>query len=157
MPHLHENIDFTVEVFVVFGDKVFLRRHDKYKIWLSVGGHVELDEEPNQAALREVKEEIGLDVVLDHGGRLRHEDSERYHELIPPAFMNIHRINEMHRHIAMTFFATATTDQVVLDTVSEVSSGVKWFTAEELDDPQYGVGEDIRYYAKTALAKLGGK
>lgn len=39
-----------------------MRRHDKYKIWLGVGGHIELDEDPNQAALREVKEEVGLAV-----------------------------------------------------------------------------------------------
>lgn len=54
MAHIHEKIDFTVEVFVVFQNKVLLRKHDKYKIWLSVGGHIELDEDPNQAALREV-------------------------------------------------------------------------------------------------------
>ena len=62
MPHLHEKIDFTAEVFIVYQNKVLLRKHDKYKMWLSVGGHIELDEEPNQAAVREVKEEAGLDV-----------------------------------------------------------------------------------------------
>jgi len=55
MPHIHDKIDFTVEVFVVHQKAVLLRRHDKYKIWLSVGGHIELDEDPNQAAIREVK------------------------------------------------------------------------------------------------------
>jgi len=35
--------------------KVQLRKHDKYNIWLSVGGHIEPDEDPNQAAIREVK------------------------------------------------------------------------------------------------------
>jgi hypothetical protein len=53
MSHLHEKIDFTVEVFVVSGDAVLLRKHDKYKIWLGVGGHIELDEEPTQAAVRD--------------------------------------------------------------------------------------------------------
>ncbi len=64
MPHIHDTIDFTVEAFVVHNDKVLLRKHDKYKIWLSVGGHIELDEDPNQAAFREVKEEVGLDIEL---------------------------------------------------------------------------------------------
>ena len=59
MAHIHEKIYFTVEVFVVYGNKVLLRKHDKYGIWLSVGGHIELDEDPNQAALREVREEVG--------------------------------------------------------------------------------------------------
>ena len=64
MPHLHEKIDFTVEVFIVHKNRVLLRLHDKYRIWLSVGGHIELDEDPNQAAIREVKEEVGLDIEL---------------------------------------------------------------------------------------------
>jgi 8-oxo-dGTP pyrophosphatase MutT (NUDIX family) len=67
MAHIHTKpgqVDHTVEVFVVSGGKVLLRKHDKYGIWLSVGGHIELDEDPNQAALREVKEEVGLDTEL---------------------------------------------------------------------------------------------
>jgi len=54
MPHIHDKIDFTVEVFIVHNNKVLLRKHDKYKIWLSVGGHIELNEDPNQAAIRDV-------------------------------------------------------------------------------------------------------
>ena len=61
MPHIHNKIDFTVEVFIVYDNKVLLRKHDKYGMWLSVGGHIELDEDSNQAALREVKEEVGLE------------------------------------------------------------------------------------------------
>jgi len=52
MPHIHELIDFTSEVFIIFQGKVLLRKHDKFKIWLSVGGHVELNEDPNEAAPR---------------------------------------------------------------------------------------------------------
>ena len=64
MPHIHEKMDFTVETFIVHKNKVLLRKHDKLKIWMSVGGHVELDEDPVEAALREVKEEVGLDITL---------------------------------------------------------------------------------------------
>ena len=63
-PHIHEKVDLTAEVFVVYRDKVLLRMHDKYHFWMSVGGHIEIDEDPNQAAVREVKEEVGLDVIL---------------------------------------------------------------------------------------------
>jgi ADP-ribose pyrophosphatase YjhB (NUDIX family) len=69
MSHIHEKIDFTVGVFVVYKDKVLLRKHDKYNLWLCVGGHIELDEDPNEAALREVKEEVGLDVTLWNGNQ----------------------------------------------------------------------------------------
>jgi ADP-ribose pyrophosphatase YjhB (NUDIX family) len=64
MPHLHEKLDFVSDVFIVHENKVLLRKHDKYKIWLSVGGHIEAGEDPTEAAIREVKEEVGLDIKL---------------------------------------------------------------------------------------------
>lgn len=54
MPHIHEKIDFTVQAFVVHKNKVLLRKHDKHGVWVGVGGHIELDENPNEAILREV-------------------------------------------------------------------------------------------------------
>jgi 8-oxo-dGTP pyrophosphatase MutT (NUDIX family) len=53
MPHLHEKIDFTVALFVVQDRKVLVVLHRKLGKWLPLGGHIELDEDPEQAALRE--------------------------------------------------------------------------------------------------------
>lgn len=153
MPHIHEKIDFTAEVFIVYQDKVLLRIHDKYKKWLSVGGHVELDEDPNQAAVREVEEEVGLEVRLYHHPSHQAVEQQGYKELIPPEFMNIHRINDTHQHISLVYFATSDTDQLILSE-DERSDGCRWFTKEELDQPQYGIDETIKKYAKTALEKL---
>src|SRR3989344_7895433 len=98
MAHIHEKIDFTAEVFIVYQDKVLLRQHDKYKKWLSVGGHIELDEDPNQAAVREVKEEVGLEVLLYEPPLYQAREKEgEYRELIPPQFMNIHKVNDTHQ------------------------------------------------------------
>jgi len=154
MPHIHEKIDFTVEVFVVHKNKVLLRKHDKYKLWLSVGGHIELDEEPNEAAVREVKEEVGLDVQLADDLRPFNIDRDDYTELIPPKFLNIHDISEAHRHIALTYFATSDSDDVTQGDV-EQSDEWHWFTEEELDDETYGIRESVCNYAKQALAELG--
>ena len=64
MAHIHEKIDFTVAIYVVRDGKILLIHHRKLDKWLPLGGHIELDEEPEQAALREAKEESGLDVEL---------------------------------------------------------------------------------------------
>ena len=154
MPHIHEKIDFTVEVFVVYGDVVLLRKHDKYGIWLSVGGHIELDEDSTEAAIREVKEEVGLDVQLYYGGFYPLAKRSDYIELIPPQFMNRHKINEKHEHITLVYFARANTDQLVLSE-TEKSSGCKWFTLGELDSLQYQINDEIKRYARSALEKLG--
>lgn len=151
MPHIHEKIDFTVEVFIVYNNAVLLRKHDKYKLWLSVGGHIELDEDPNQAAIREVKEEVGLDIKI--AGPRPKFNEDNYEELIPPRFLNRHRINESHEHVTMVYFAKTETDRIVQGN-NETSEDLRWFTAEELDDPQYGVKESIRHYAKSALEEL---
>src|ERR1043166_9688394 len=103
MAHIHEKIDFTAEVFIVYDNKVLLRHHDKYDIWLSIGGHIELDEDPNEAVVREAKEEVGLDVELWDGTRRFDYDGDNK-QLIPPVALNRHAINDRHEHVSMIYF-----------------------------------------------------
>ncbi len=153
MPHIHEKIDFTAEVFIVHRHRVLLRLHDKYKLWLSVGGHIELDEDPTEAAIREVKEEVGLDITLV--GEIFQTEPEKagYKELLPPRFLNRHRINETHEHITFVYFGKSESDNVVVSG-DDRSDEWKWFTLQDLDDPLYALQPSIKYYAQQALEKL---
>ncbi len=148
MPHIHDKIDFTVEAFIVRNNKVLLRLHDKHKIWLSVGGHIELDEDPVQAVIREVREEVGLDIKL-LGTTQPFVDGSQ--DLIPPKFLNRHHVSDSHEHVTLVYFAQSGTDILDAITGREQSDGLKWFTAEELDDPQYGLKDNVRFYAGEAL------
>lgn len=154
MPHIHDKIDFTVEVFVVHKNKVLLRRHDKYGIWLSVGGHVELDEDPNSAVLREVREEVGLEIELFHENDYWPIKNDQYQELIPPQFLNRHRINENHEHVTLVYFARSKSAELILSE-KEKSSKCRWFTKQELLDLKSQFTNNIQTYALTALEKLG--
>jgi 8-oxo-dGTP pyrophosphatase MutT (NUDIX family) len=156
MPHIYDKIDFTVEIFIVNKDRVLLRKHDKYKLWLSIGGHIELDEDPNEAALREVKEEVGLEVKLYHDDSYALIQNKNYKELIPPQFMNRHRINDKHEHVCLVYFAKSDSDKIVLSE-TEKSEDCRWFTIDELDYPEYGIEDRIKMYAKKALEVLGKK
>lgn len=151
MAHIHEKIDFAADVFVVFDGKVLIRKHDKYDFWLGVGGHVELDEDPNQAAVREVKEEVGLDVVLDASLLPVHTRTPREYELIPPHFLNRHRISETHEHISFVYFAKADTDVVVPE---KETDEWKWLTREEVEKNEIGMSERTKMYALRALEVL---
>lgn len=152
MPHIHEKIDFTVEVFIVHKNKVLLRKHDKHQIWLSVGGHIELDEDPVQAAKREVQEEVGLDVKIlgsNEGPDAGRERNRGYEYLIPPAYLGKHKVNEKHSHVVLIYFGVADSDQIK-ESVSEHERCVSgWFAKEELEKLE--LVPNVKFYAEEAL------
>ena len=158
MPHIHEKIDFTASVFIVNGEAVLLRKHEKFNQWLQPGGHVELDEDPAEAAIREAKEETGLDVTLV-GVRPSGFDTATFRHVLTPRFMNRHsfKLKPGHEHIDCVYFGMAShRDTMPGDDagVHEKSAEMRWFTREELGDPQWGLWSETVYYAKAALDAL---
>jgi 8-oxo-dGTP pyrophosphatase MutT (NUDIX family) len=81
----------TASLFIVDpkSGKVLLHHHRRLARWLQMGGHVEGNETPSQAALREGREESGLgdlallqDGIFDvdvHGIPAHKEDPEHFH------------------------------------------------------------------------------
>ena len=70
---------FTVAVFVVWEGRVLLHLHRKLGMWLPPGGHIERDELPDDAAVREVLEETGVEVELVGERREDVEDPVQLH------------------------------------------------------------------------------
>ncbi len=152
MGHIHELIDWSNTVFIVFKDKVLVRLHDKHNIYTGVGGHVELDEDPVISAIRECKEEVGLEVIIHDGGKQppQMEASMRY--LSSPAHMNIHYVGGMqHQHIDFVYYATSDTDDVVPENKKD---SWLWLTKEELDEHE-DIHPQVKFYAQGALQTLG--
>lgn len=151
MPHIHDLIDFTVAAFIVNRGRVLLVNHKKLHKWLPVGGHIELDEDPNQALFREILEESGIPA-----GRLTlmtaapDIESEGTTFLPTPSFLDIHEISDGHRHVGMIYFLRSSTADVAL--AEREHDGIRWFTLEDVDDPSYGLSNAIRYYAHAAIA-----
>ena len=153
MGHINEKIDFTVCIYIVFENKLLLHKHKKLNIWLPPGGHIELDEDPNEAALREAKEESGLDVELIGQGQEYPGSPYGSRDLIPPRFLNRHFYDttRTHEHVNLAFFARAHSD----DARHEVEGGeIKWFSREEIDgNPE--IVPDVQRHALVALDELG--
>jgi 8-oxo-dGTP pyrophosphatase MutT (NUDIX family) len=151
MPHIHEKIDYTVEVFIVHKNKVLLRMHDKYKIWCSVGGHIELDEDPIEAAYREVKEEVGLAITLV-GPDIPVFSGKEYATLLPPRYLGRHRATPTHEHVVFIYFARADTDTLEDPVHEHERAETRWVTKEELETMD--LVPNMKFYATEALKAL---
>ena len=153
MGHIHEKVDFTTSIYIVFKNKVLLHMHKKLHIWLPPGGHIELDEDPNQAALREAKEETGLEIALVGEGK-SYDSQYRARDLIPPRFLNRHYfdVGQTHEHVDLVYFARTFS----ADARHEVEGGkIRWFSRAELENREFDIVEDVRHHALVALAELG--
>jgi 8-oxo-dGTP pyrophosphatase MutT (NUDIX family) len=153
MAHIHEKIDWTVGAYIVHKNKVLIRLHEKYHMWIHVGGHVELDEDPITAVIRECKEEVGLDVKIydPNQNPEKMEPNERY--LSNPMHMNIHYIDmgkSKHQHLDLIYYATSETDTVVPENVADKWV---WLTKEEVREHP-NMTPKIKSYALGALAAL---
>lgn len=145
MAHIHELIDFIVNAFIVYKDKVLLIKHKELGIWLPIGGHIELNEDPEEALCREIKEECGLNVSLVAKTTEYNGTDSKFLPL--PAFLDIHSINEKHRHIAFEYVAIAKNDNATLNAAEHHE--IKWFSEEELDRME--LKENVKFLAKEAL------
>jgi len=152
MPHIHDAIDFTVAIFVVHERKVLLVHHRKLDKWLPLGGHIELEEDPEQAALREAQEESGLDVELLGERPPTTEPGTR--ALIAPRFLDIHRISATHEHIGMIYWARPKGGATRL--AAEEHHAIRWCSGSDLDQLQPAMSEAVKWYCRQALAEVSG-
>jgi len=150
MAHIHEKIDFTAAIFVVRDGKVLLIHHRKLDKWLPLGGHIELDEDPEIAALREAKEESGLDVELI--GDRPPTTGPGTRALISPRFLDIHRITDTHEHIGMIYWARPKNGSLQLS--ADEHHDIRWCSTEELDKLQPPMSNAVKWYCRKALEEL---
>ena len=150
MAHIHEKIDFTVAVFVVHEKKVLVIHHKKLDKWLPLGGHIELDEDPEQAALRETLEESGL--AVDLIGERPPTTGPGTRALIGPRFLDIHRISDTHEHIGMIYFARVKRGTTTL--AAEEHHAIRWCTDAELDALDPPMSDAVKWYCRAALKEL---
>jgi 8-oxo-dGTP pyrophosphatase MutT (NUDIX family) len=94
--------DWTVAVFVVWRAQVLLHRHPKLQRWLPCGGHIEAGELPDEAAVREVWEEAGVEVELIGPSPI---EAPGPRQLVVPRAIQLERIDDHHDHIDLVYFA----------------------------------------------------
>ena len=104
---------FTVTAFVSTPEATLLHWHRKVGLWLPPGGHIEPDEDPVDAALRETLEETGLAVeILPTAERCDFAEPE---QVPAPVTIMLEPIGpsdegDAHQHIDMIYFARPVRD-----------------------------------------------
>ena len=126
---------FTATVYVVNDGAVLLHEHERLGLWLPPGGHVDRDELPHEAAIRETREETGLEVRLrrDHGD----VRSETVRSLPEPEHMllediNVHDGEVGHQHVDFIYYGRAEYREIAPADGETSSDAWEWVTAAEL-------------------------
>lgn len=153
MPHIHDKIDFTVAIFVVAAEKILLVHHRRLDKWLPLGGHIELEEDPEAAALREAREESGLEVELI--GERPPTTGPGTRALLAPRFLDIHRITETHEHIGMIYWARPKDGDAALALSDREHHEIRWCSAADLDRLSPPISSAVKWYCLKALEEIG--
>ena len=138
---------FTVAVFVVWEGKVLLHHHRKLGMWLPPGGHIERDELPDEAAVREVKEETGIEVELVGEKREDVEDPVQLHR---PAGVQLENIGPGHQHIDLIYFAKPLSSTEIHHDYSRDRVG--WYGPEDWNSMT--VNAEVRGWCERAVSVL---
>ena len=145
---------FTVTGFLVDGDRTALHWHRKNQMWLPAGGHIEQNEDPVQAVVREVLEETGIEAIV-----VPRDIAYTFAtpaQIPPPIAILVEDIAEgPHQHIDMIYALRPLTPDAAL------AEEFRWVTARQLraDEPlavascgvDMPVPEDVRALALEAI------
>lgn len=159
---------FTVTGFVSQRGQTALHWH-RLGLWLPPGGHIEADEDPIQAVLREVHEETGLAVaVTPTAPEWAFEVAYHEPQLPAPVTIGVYNIErgdphqrDAHQHIDLVYFTRPLAGQAL--TLPDGGEGWLWVSEAELRDgvtlscPGGGsapVPEDVRRLGLEAIATV---
>jgi len=142
--------DFTVAVFVVHKNHVLLHPHAKLGLWLPPGGHIDAPELPDEAAIREVREEAGIeiDLVGERGVGIDAPDAPV--QLVRPEGIQLENISPNHQHIDIIYFARV--QGAAEYELPEVLEPMRWLTPDQFAST--GVNAEVTAWALRAIEKL---
>lgn len=143
---------FTVAVFIVHQRRVLLHYHRRLGKWLPPGGHVEDNELPDDAAVREVYEETGVRARLV-GARGLPLEAPR--QLVVPAGIQVEDIYPGHQHIDLVYFGVPDPEHAraaEVDPLLAERDRVAWYPPETLAD--LGASDEIQAWVRRALEVL---
>ena len=138
---------YTTSVYIKFNQKVLLHRNKRLGIIIPVGGQIDENELPHETAIREVKEETGLDILIasDKDKLLEFNDSN---ELIKPVHIMLEKASSGHQCVNFIFYGT--TDTYELSPQEGETKELMWLTESEIEKHKY-ISEYVKHMAVELL------
>ncbi|MAG37527.1 MAG: NUDIX hydrolase [Dehalococcoidia bacterium] len=147
--------ELAVAVFVVHDELVLLHRHKKLDMWLPPGGHIEPGELPDEAALRETKEEAGLDIVLVDTLEDPRSAPPGPQRLCRPLGIQLEDIPPDHQHIDLIYAAVPSDSIPPRLTGEGEANGMGWYPLAEFR--RIGVSEEVARWSEAAYRAVEGR
>lgn len=138
--------------------QVLLVLHKATGKWVFPGGHVDENEAPHEAAIREVGEETGLTVTLMSRGKIRRGPSAAHpvpfdvQEFDAPA--KPHKGEPAHHHIDFLYIGFADSAQPLVRAETEVDDA-QWVTWFDLSFGRIDAREEVAEVAYEAIHTWG--
>lgn len=123
--------------------KFLMLYHKKLQKWVAPGGHIELNEYPTEAALRETMEETGLNVELIG---LQNEVESEFDTLLPFAIQK-NEINEHHIHMDFVYLGLVE-NCLAVSINSKENIQMKWCTLEEIMEEEFESFEKTKKWCR---------
>lgn len=133
MPHIHELYDFTVSAYILHPTepKIALHLHKKLGMWMQMGGHVELHEDPLEALSHELKEEAGLSKEDYEILQTTDRPIPRGSKSLPiPFHFEVHEFSNGHKHIDLEYVVRSKVSRLKPD--QNESQQIDWYTIEQI-------------------------
>ncbi|MBX0303773.1 NUDIX domain-containing protein [Haloarcula salinisoli] len=150
---------FVATIYAVHDGAVALHEHDKLEMWLPAGGHLDRDELPHEAALRETAEELGM--AVDLVAPQEAITSETVRSIPQPQHFLVEDINvdqngEVgHQHIDFIFYGAAPARDINPGPGEQPAEDWTWFTAEELRARSDEIPADVVEIGRRAIETVG--
>lgn len=147
---------FAVSGFVLNREatKLLMVFHKKLNTWVIPGGHLEPNEYPHEGALRETREETGIEASVVDSGEFEFLGNEKEYSIpVPYTALSeyIPAKGEKPAHIHMDFVYLCVADETAPIKQEAEVNDVKWMTWEEILNSD--TFESIKEFARRKMGK----
>lgn len=135
--------------YLIKDKKVLLVHHRGFNKWVPPGGHIEEDETPDQAVIREYKEEVGLDIDVVAAYESAFAGDTNATPIPMPFHIDLEREGFTVPHMGYFFYVKLRkADQEIIVQKEELYDA-KWFAKEDL--PGLATFDQVRALAAYAI------